>query len=53
MKRWNPFGKIDMEVGSFLEKSPFNKDYGKDDNNSMPNENDKQKVSEGKKNDDK
>ncbi len=27
MKGWNPFGKIDMEVGSFLKASPFNKEY--------------------------
>ena len=27
MKGWNPFGKVDMEIGSFLEKSPFNKEY--------------------------
>ena len=29
MKGWNPFGKIYMEIGSFLKKSPFNKEYGK------------------------
>ena len=28
MKKWNPFGKVDMEIGSFLEKSKFNKVYG-------------------------
>ena len=27
MKGWNPFGKIDMEAGSFLKASPFNKEY--------------------------
>jgi len=27
MKGWNPFGKIDMEIGSFLKASPFNKEY--------------------------
>lgn len=27
MKSWNPFGKIDMEIGSFLKTSQFNKEY--------------------------
>lgn len=27
MKGWNPFGKVDMEIGSFLKASPFNKEY--------------------------
>lgn len=27
MKGWNPFSKIDMEIGSFLKASPFNKEY--------------------------
>jgi hypothetical protein len=27
MKEWNPFGKVDMEIGSFLKASPFNKQY--------------------------
>lgn len=27
MKGWNPFGKIDMEIGSFLKTSAFNKEY--------------------------
>ena len=27
MKGWNPFAKIDMEIGSFLKASPFNKEY--------------------------
>lgn len=31
MKGWNPFGKVDMEVGSFLESSRFNKQYGRKD----------------------
>ncbi|MDP4182303.1 MAG: hypothetical protein Q8942_14590 [Bacillota bacterium] len=30
MKKWNPFGKVDMEIGSFLKKSPFNKEYSKE-----------------------
>ncbi len=30
MKGWNPFGRIDMEIGSFLEASPFNKDYAQE-----------------------
>jgi hypothetical protein len=28
MKKWNPFGKLDMEIGSFLKASKFNKVYG-------------------------
>jgi hypothetical protein len=28
MEGWNPFGKVDMEIGSFLKLSPFNKQYG-------------------------
>lgn len=27
MEGWNPFGKIDIEIGSFLKASPFNKQY--------------------------
>lgn len=27
MEGWNPFGKVDMEIGSFLKLSPFNKQY--------------------------
>ncbi len=27
MKGWNPFGKVDMEIGSFLKASQFNKEY--------------------------
>lgn len=27
MKKWNPFGKVDVEIGSFLENSRFNKSY--------------------------
>lgn len=30
MKGWNPFGKVDMEVGSFLKASVFNKEYTND-----------------------
>jgi hypothetical protein len=30
MKGWNPFGKVDMEIGSFLRPSAFNKDYRQD-----------------------
>jgi len=30
MNNWNPFGKIDMEIGSFLKNSVFNKEYGSD-----------------------
>jgi hypothetical protein len=29
MRGWNPFGKINMEVGSFLKVSKFNKQYFK------------------------
>jgi hypothetical protein len=31
MKKFNPFGKVDMEIGSFIEKSRFNKEYGEYD----------------------
>ena len=31
MKGWNPFGKVDMEIGSFIKVSQFNKVY--DENN--------------------
>jgi hypothetical protein len=27
MKDWNPFGKVDTEIGSFLKESVFNKEY--------------------------
>lgn len=30
MKGWNPFGKVDMEIGSFLKTSIFNKEYTRD-----------------------
>jgi hypothetical protein len=30
MKGWNPFGKVDMETGSFLKASVFNKEYKHD-----------------------
>lgn len=30
MNNWNPFGKIDMEIGSFLKNSAFNKEYDSD-----------------------
>ena len=43
MKGWNPFGKIDMEIGSFLKKSPFNREYVKDDRNLSISEDNKQK----------
>ncbi len=43
MKGWNPFGKIDMEIGSFLKKSPFNREYVKDDRNLSVSEDNKQK----------
>lgn len=43
MKGWNPFGKIDMEVGSFLKASPFNKEYkwGKSGESDNPEKDDK------------
>lgn len=44
MKGWNPFGKVDMEIGSFLEKSPFNKEYGKDEDRPKLNENEKKRA---------
>ncbi len=45
MKGWNPFGKIDMEVGSFLKASPFNKEYkwGKSEENSENEKDNKRK----------
>lgn len=27
MKKWNPFKKVNMEIGSFLKASPFYKEY--------------------------
>jgi len=30
MNDWNPFGKVDMEIGSFLKASVFNKEYEND-----------------------
>ncbi|KNY27303.1 hypothetical protein [Pseudobacteroides cellulosolvens] len=51
MKGWNPFGKIDMEIGSFLKKSPFNREYGKDDRGLFVSEDTKQKEPGEKKND--
>jgi hypothetical protein len=30
MNSWNPFGKLDMEIGSFMKNSVFNKDYESD-----------------------
>ena len=45
MKSWNPFGRVDMEIGSFLKESIFNKDYEFDSN-----ENDKGNVNKGDKN---
>lgn len=57
MKGWNPFGKVDMEVGSFLKASAFNKEYTSDDivnkeHNHDDNVN-KEKISDNKKNYDK
>lgn len=44
MKGWNPFGKVDMEVGSFLKSSPFNKEYrwGENDRPDSSKENKKE-----------
>jgi hypothetical protein len=39
MNEWNPFGKVDMEIGSFLKASVFNKEY--ENENSEDDENDK------------
>lgn len=51
MKGWNPFGKIDMEIGSFLKKSPFNREYVKDDRDlSVSEDNNKNESEENKKN---
>jgi hypothetical protein len=47
MASWNPFGKVDMEIGSFLKESVFNKEYVQDD---RP---DKENQSEDKPNEDK
>ncbi len=47
MKSWNPFGKVDMEVGSFLKASVFNKNYMKDD--SVREEKDKENSKESNK----
>lgn len=43
MKGWNPFGKVDMEIGSFLKASPFNKEYkwGKTEDSDNSEKNDK------------
>lgn len=30
MNSWNPFGKLDMEIGSFMKNSVFNKEYESD-----------------------
>lgn len=27
VKGWNPFKKVDMEIGSFIKASPFYKEY--------------------------
>lgn len=40
MRKWNPFGKVDMEIGSFLKTSRFNKSYG--ENNEGNNEENKE-----------
>ncbi len=44
MKGWNPFGKLDMEIGSFMQASPFNKEYKWD-----KKENNDKSVKENKK----
>lgn len=30
MRAWNPFGKVNMEIGSFLKASVYNKDYNQE-----------------------
>jgi hypothetical protein len=42
MKGWNPFGKVDMEIGSFLKASPFNKKYGQKDKDEEIDKSDKE-----------
>jgi hypothetical protein len=43
MEGWNPFGKVDMEIGSFLKLSPFNKQYGRSEKNKKIEKNDEGK----------
>lgn len=51
MKSWNPFGKVDMEIGSFLEGSVFNKEYKYNEENKGNNSDDT--MFKNKTNDDK
>lgn len=52
MRGWNPFGKVDMETGSFLKESVFNKEYFRDTNidkkNSTEDKADTQKTESSK-----
>ncbi|MDP4093232.1 MAG: hypothetical protein Q8920_07710 [Bacillota bacterium] len=45
MKGWNPFSKVDMEIGSFIKKSTFNKEYASDN----IEERDKKKIDKNNK----
>jgi hypothetical protein len=47
MKSWNPFSKVDMEIGSFIKGSVFNKEYRYDDNANEGNNSD-DKANENK-----
>lgn len=44
MKGWNPFGKVDMEIGDFLKVSPFNKQYPLKENDENIDETGKEKA---------
>ncbi|MFZ5987933.1 MAG: hypothetical protein ACOYWZ_12530 [Bacillota bacterium] len=47
MKGWNPFKKVDMEIGSFIKASPFYKEY---DLNEKDNKKDNKKDVQDNKN---
>jgi hypothetical protein len=44
MKGWNPFGKVDMEIGSFLKTSVFNKDYTNNNPKNKESNSDKKDI---------
>lgn len=44
MKGWNPFKKVDMEIGSFIEASPFYKEYGAEEEGNKTNSKDSKKT---------
>ncbi|MHB8064837.1 MAG: hypothetical protein ACYDG2_19805 [Ruminiclostridium sp.] len=46
MNGWNPFGKVDMEIGSFLKASVFNKEYeNENEENNSSDKNDENNTS--------